>query len=180
MKQTIQMVKSKTNGNIWGTFLFLDLEKGVNFNQCSNWLGLLQPVFPMKEVCGSDKGCPVPDCVHQGGQPVVLLVSLRDRAQLKLGASMPIVCRGKRVMMENGTIYWDNFDSLGPLRSHRRLSDLFSRRENSHWKSEPVDKFWRWEGWCYHTLEKWKTRICNTSKSTDGRKAPSHSLKEVN
>ena len=58
----------------------------------------------MKEVRGSDKDCPIPDCVHQGGQPVVLLVILRDRAsraQLKLGASMPIVCRGKRVMMEN-------------------------------------------------------------------------------
>ena len=177
MKQTIQMVKSKTNGNIWGTFLFLDLEKGVNVNQCSNWLGLLQPQFPVKEVRGSDKDCPVPDCVHQGGQPVVLLVSLTDRAQLKLGTSMPIVCRGQRVMMENWTIYWDNFDSLRPLRSHRRLSDHFSRRENSHWESEPVDQFWCREAWCYHTLENWKTRICNTAKPTDGRKAPSHNLK---
>ena len=55
----------------------------------------------MEEVRGSDKDCPVPDCVHQGGQAVVLLVSLRDRGQLKLGASMPVVRRGQREMMEN-------------------------------------------------------------------------------
>ena len=97
--------KSKTSGNIWGTFLFQSLEKGVKLTflllqiiatRCFLWNRFLEVTMNL-----------VPDCIHWGRQQLVPLVRMRDLEQVTLVTWTPIAYSSQSVVTEIWIICWN-------------------------------------------------------------------------